>query len=102
MVSNKFDAIKNSRYASDNRNDNEIALDFLQEEFKSLINNCKDSKNQSKNKFKIKVLPYSIGSVKYESIIDDFNMDYSLKIINEILADSFVIKGGGWTKMFKL
>lgn len=102
LVSNKFDAIKNSRYATDNRNDDEMALDFLQEEFKSLINNCKDLRNQSKNKFKIKVLPYSIGNVVYESIIDDFNMDYSLKIINEVLADSFVIKGGKWTKMFKL
>lgn len=102
LVTNKFDAIKDSRYLSDNRNDDEIALDFLQEEFKNLINNCKELRNQSKNKFKIKVLPYSIGSVVYESIIDDFNMDYSLKIINEVLADSFVIKGGKWTKMFKL
>ena len=93
LVANKFDAIKESRYATNNSSDDSLALDFLQDEFKNLIENCKDAREESKNKFKIKVLPFSIGNVSYTSIIDNFNKEYSEVVIDNLIEDSFVVKG---------
>lgn len=93
LVANKFDAIKKTRYATNNSSDDSLALDFLQDEFKNLINNCKDARDESKNKFKIKVLPFSIGNVSYTSIIDNFNREYSEVVIDNLIEDSFVVKG---------
>lgn len=93
LVANKFDAIKETRYATNNSSDDSLALDFLQDEFKNLIENCKDARDESKNKFKIKVLPFSIGNVSYTSIIDNFNKEYSQVVIDNLIEDSFVVKG---------
>jgi hypothetical protein len=93
LVANKFDAIKETRYANNNSSDDSLALDFLQDEFKNLIENCKDARDESKNKFKIKVLPFSIGNVSYTSIIDNFNKEYSQVVIDNLIEDSFVVKG---------
>ena len=93
LVANKFDAIKESRYATNNSSDDSLALDFLQDEFKNLIENCKDARDETKNKFKIKILPFSIGNVSYTSIIDNFNREYSEVVIDNLIEDSFVVKG---------
>jgi hypothetical protein len=93
LVANKFDAIKATRYATNNSSDVDLASDFLQEEFRNLIENCKDAREDSKNKFKIKVLPFSIGNVSYTSIIDNFNREYSEVVVDNLIEDSFVIKG---------
>jgi hypothetical protein len=93
LVANKFDAIKKTRYATNNSSDDSLALDFLQDEFRNLIENCKDAREESKNKFKIKVLPFSIGNVSYTSIIDNFNREYSEVVIDNLIEDSFVVKG---------
>lgn len=100
LVANKFDAIKESRYSNNNSSDDLLALDFLQDEFKNLINNCKDARDESKNKFKIKVLPFSIGNVSYTSIIDNFNREFSSKVVNNLIEDSFVVKGSKF-KLFR-
>ncbi len=93
LVANKFDAIKKTRYATNNSSDDSLALDFLQDEFRNLIENCKDAREESNNKFKIKVLPFSIGNVSYTSIIDNFNREYSEVVIDNLIEDSFVVKG---------
>lgn len=100
LVANKFDAIKESRYSNNNSSDESLALDFLQDEFKALINNCKDAREESKNKFKIKILPFSIGDVSYTSIIDNFNKEYSSVIVDNLIEDSFVVKGSKF-KLFR-
>ncbi|MGV0845675.1 hypothetical protein ACTS9T_03645 [Empedobacter falsenii] len=97
LVTNKFDAIKENRFNGDNRLDTELALEFLKEEFKNLINNCTSIRDESKNKFKIKVLPYSIGKVSYEFIVEDFNRNYSSSVIQNLIEDSFVVKGTKWS-----
>ncbi|MGV1002253.1 hypothetical protein ACTS9U_12720 [Empedobacter falsenii] len=97
LVANKFDAIKESRYDGDNRPDVDLAYEFLNEEFKNLLNNCTSIRDESKNKFKIKVLPYSIGKVSYEFIVEDFNRNYSSIVLNNLIEDSFVVKGGKWS-----
>jgi hypothetical protein len=100
LVANKFDAIKDTRYATHNTDDDSLALDFLQNEFKALIENCKDAREDSKNNFKIRVLPFSIGNVSYTSIIDYFNKEYSEIVIQKLIEDSFVIKESKFKKFF--
>jgi hypothetical protein len=58
-----------------------------------LIANCKDAREESNNKFKIKVLPFSIGNVSYTSIIDNFNREHSEVVIENLIQDSFVVEG---------
>lgn len=99
IVVNKFDAIKNTRYFGDPRQDTEIALDFIQNEFLSFVNNCKNAREQSKNQFKIKVVPFSIGEVQMSTFVNYINEDFCLSLLNNIINDSFIQKGGkrgGW------
>lgn len=100
LVSNKFDAIYESSYLGDDRPHEIIASEFLHEEFLNLINNCKAVRDESKNKFKIKLLPFSIGKVSFETILETYNQTYASNILSEIISDSFIVKGGSWTKMF--
>ncbi|SEB06553.1 hypothetical protein SAMN05443667_11921 [Flavobacterium gillisiae] len=93
LVANKFDAIKEGRYATNNSSDDDLALDFLQDEFKNLIENCKDARESSRNKFKIRVLPFSIGNVSYTSIIENFNKEHAKVVIDRLVDDSFVVRG---------
>lgn len=97
LVANKFDAIKESRYRNDHRPDADLAMEFLSDEFKSLINNCMAAREESKNKFKIKVLPFSIGEVVYTSILKSYRKDYAHELIQNILLDSFVVTKGPWS-----
>lgn len=90
LIVNKFDAIKELRYSDDDRSDVEIAFDFLNEEFKGLLNNCKAARTK-KNEFKIKVLPFSIGDIAYSYILKDYHVKYSRELIDNIIEDSFVM-----------
>jgi GTP-binding protein EngB required for normal cell division len=98
LVANKFDAIKGSRFLFSDKNDEDLALEFLNEEFLGLINNCKDAREKSKRKFQIKVFPFSIGKLLYYQILEEFNTDYARVIVKNLLDDSIVVKGG---KIFK-
>jgi hypothetical protein len=100
IVVNKFDAIKNTRYFGDARQDTELALDFVQEEFLAFVNNCKNARENSKNQFKIKVIPFSIGDVQLSTFVNYINEDFCFKLLNNIIDDSFIQRGGrtrgGW------
>lgn len=99
IVVNKFDAIKNTRYFGDSRQDTELALDFVQNEFLSFVNNCKNAREQSKNQFKIKVVPFSIGEVQMSTFVNYINEEFCFSLLNNIINDSFIQKGGkrgGW------
>lgn len=101
LVANKFDTLKNSRYLFSTEPEEVLAKDFLDNEFKNLINNCKHARDVSKNKFKIKIFPFSIGQVVYNKILEEFEEKYSETIVNNLLEDSFIIKGGRfWKNMF--
>ncbi|MGV4413226.1 hypothetical protein [Chryseobacterium sp. T1] len=101
LVVNKFDVLKESRFAFSNGSDPDHAMQFLEEEFLGLVNNCKDARDRSKNKFQIKIFPYSIGNVKYDKILEGFDTVYPQVILDNLLKDSFVIKGGKfWGKLF--
>lgn len=93
LVANKFDAIKETKYPYDTREHEQISEEFLKNEFKNLINNCLDARDESNNKFKIKILPFSIGEVSYIQIINSFNRYYSNVVIDNLINDSFVERG---------
>jgi ribosome biogenesis GTPase A len=94
LVVNKFDTIKESKYSFDNRPNGDIALEFLNDEFLSLKNNCIAARKDTKNSIKIKVIPFSIGSLSYGSILNTLDRDCAKTILNQITKDSFVISGG--------
>lgn len=94
LVVNKFDAIKESKYAFDDRANGDIALDFLNEEFIGLKNNCLDARKNNRNTIKIKVIPFSIGSLSYGSILNSLDRDFAKTILNQITKDSFIVSGG--------
>ena len=92
IVVNKFDVIKKS-YGQNSKTDLDLADEFV-EEFRNLLNNCIDAKENSGNKFKIKVFPFSIGEVCYDKILKEYNQEYSRNIVEQVLSDSFIVGGG--------
>jgi hypothetical protein len=94
LVVNKFDSIKESKYPFDDRPNGDIALEFLNDEFLSLKNNCLAVRKDTKNSIKIKVIPFSIGSLSYGSILNTLDRDFAKTILNQITNDSFIISGG--------
>lgn len=94
LVVNKFDAIKESKYAFDDRANGDIAVDFLNEEFIGLKNNCLNARKNNRNTIKVKVIPFSIGSLSYGSILNSLDRDFAKTILNQITKDSFIVSGG--------
>jgi GTP-binding protein EngB required for normal cell division len=99
LVVNKFDAIKESKYSYDDRPNGDLALEFLNEDFLALKNNCISARSDTRNSIKIKVIPFSIGNLAYGSILNTLNSNYAKTILNQIMKDSFII-GGGTNKIF--
>ncbi|MFC6269440.1 hypothetical protein [Frigoriflavimonas asaccharolytica] len=100
LALNKFDIIRETHKVG-TESDVETAQKYLEDEFKSLINNCKEARDRTKNKIKIKILPYSIGDVIYSEILERFEPSYSEILADNLMADSFVVKGGKfWKKLF--
>lgn len=102
FVVNKFDALKKRKYSQDNRPDVEIASDFINEEFRSLLEQAKTARENSRNKFKIKVFPFSIGEILYEKILTRFDERDPNELVKNLLEDSFVVQGGAfWKKILR-
>ena len=100
FVVNKFDYIKQTRYQYEDRAESELALDYMNQEFLSLIENCKSARDNSRNQFKIKVLPFSIGDIVYDKIVTNIEAKYPQELVRNMLEDSFVVKGGAFWKKF--
>lgn len=98
LVVNKFDKVSN--YDEMSNESGPIADNFVKSEFKNLLTNCIDIKKESKNKFKIKVVPYSIGKIALNQLVEKFSYSYSENLFQLLLEDSFVVKGGWWSKIF--
>jgi hypothetical protein len=94
IVVNKFDVIKKEKDPANQIQDITLADEFVHEEFMNLLNNCIDAKERTRNKLTIKVFPFSIGEVCYDNILKSYNTEYSKLIIDQILEDSFIVKGG--------
>jgi hypothetical protein len=99
LVVNKFDRISSDFEMTDNSV--LVADSFVNNEFKNLLWNCQDIKKESKNKFKIKVVPYTIGKIAMSQLVESFSFSYSQNLFSNLLDDSFVVKGGWWTRIFR-
>jgi hypothetical protein len=102
IVVNKFDAIRDTRYYGDPRPDTEIALDFVNSEFLAFVNNCKNARELSKNQFKIKVIPFSIGDVQLSTFVNYINENFCANLLQEIIDDSFIQRGGANRGIFRI
>lgn len=94
LVVNKFDALLESRYGFVNKPKGDLALDFINSDFLGLKNNCIASREDTRTETIIKVLPFSVGSVSYNSILENFDNEFAKTFLNQIIKDSFVISGG--------
>ena len=93
IVVNKFDLIK-KKNPNTTKTDLDLAIEFVDEEFINLRKNCERYRDRCSNKFKIRVLPYSIGEIVYGKILKEFHPEYSERLVKQLLLDSFVVAGG--------
>ena len=93
IVVNKFDLIK-KKNPNTTKTDLDLAIEFVDEEFINLRKNCERYRDRCSNKFKIRVLPYSIGDIVYKKILKEFHPEYSERLVKQLLSDSFVVAGG--------
>jgi GTPase SAR1 family protein len=91
IVANKFDALKQIRYKNDNRPDIKLADDFIQNDFSGFFAQCVNAKKLSRNEFKIRMIPFSIGEVVYTYILKRNEKKYSDYLIKKLIEDSFII-----------
>jgi hypothetical protein len=94
LVTNKFDYLKDNEYPFDDRDEGDIALEFINSNFKALITNCLDVKEHSRYDFKVKSLPFSIGKLKWGAVLEEFDTKFSETLLEILINDSFVVKGG--------
>ena len=92
IIVNKFDNLKKGDYKNNSNYDEEIAFDYLNNNYNNFIKTLKRNRTNSNNKFKIKILPFSIGKVVHGSILESFDEKYSRILIDHLIFDSFYIK----------
>jgi len=72
------------------------AGDFLNENYMSFINNCKNIKKKYKGEFEIKAYPYSIGNLTLKSTyVYERDYTWAKKMIEEIVAKAFSNRSRG-------
>ena len=75
------------------------ALDFLKTRYLNFYNNCKEL--QIKYGFEIKLYPYSIGVVKFQNLLIDFNTIPPSEIIQDVMNYTFVSRKSWINRFFK-
>ena len=72
------------------------AGDFLNENYMSFINNCKNIKQKYRGEFEIKAYPYSIGNLTLKSsYVYERDYTWAKKMIEEIVAKAFSTRSRG-------
>lgn len=94
LIINKFDAIKELKFSSSSKQNGDIALEFLNDEFLALKNNCLNAVKATRNSVKIKVIPFSIGNLSFGSILEIVDRDFTKTLLDQVTKDSFIIRGG--------
>lgn len=94
LVTNKFDYLKDNEYPFDDREEGDIALEFINTNFRALITSCLNVKEHSRYDFKLKSLPFSIGNLKWGAVLEEFDAKFSETLLEILINDSFVVKGG--------
>lgn len=81
-------------------NPKEYAKNFVLDNFKGLITNCKNLQEKHRNKFKLIVYPYSIGDVRFQNMLVNINPESPRMVVQDILQHSFMTTNSGLKKYF--
>jgi hypothetical protein len=80
----------------------QFASDFLNENYKAFLTNCKVIKQKYNSELGIKAYPYSIGSLSMKSsFVYQKDYTWAKKIVREIIDNSHGNGGGGILNYFR-
>jgi hypothetical protein len=68
------------------------AKQFIETSYKGFVVNCKDLQKKYRNNFKVMVYPYSIGEVRFQNMLHQFDLTSPKMVIEDILKETFVTK----------
>jgi GTPase SAR1 family protein len=78
----------------------QYAKQFLEGSYNSFLVNCKVLQEKYRNNFDITVYPYSIGQVKFQNMLVQFDLRSPKELIEDILEETFVTKKSFFGKLF--
>ena len=81
-------------------NQKEYAKNFVLDNFKGLITNCKNLQEKYRNRFKLIVYPYTIGDVRFQNMLVNINPESPQMVVKDILEHSFMTTNSGIKKLF--
>jgi len=93
-----FIIISKSDLFPNNIDRNKFAVDFLQTKYLNFYNNIKEL--QDKYQFEIKLYPYSIGEVKFQNLLTEFNTQSPSEIVQDVMDYTFVSKKPWYQRIF--
>lgn len=73
-------------------NKEQFAFEFMNNNYKNFLENCKDLREKYRNQFKVIIYPYSIGEVKYQNLLTSFDETSPSYICNVIMNHAFASK----------
>lgn len=76
------------------------AKQFVEKNYRNFIENCKDIKEKYRKKFKVIGYPYSIGDVKFQNLLTDFDDSSPSFICDAIIQHTFSSKKSFVQKYF--
>ena len=79
-----FLIITKSDLYPDVQNKSQYTEQFIHQEYKSFIENCKDKRNKHKGQFDIVAYPYSIGKVKFDGLLTEIDEQSPKNIVKAI------------------
>jgi GTPase SAR1 family protein len=79
-----------------------FAKEFVNSRYKNFIENCKDlvEKYRHRNAFELKLYPYSIGTVRFQNLLTQFDEMSPQEMIDDIMNYTFISKKSFWGKLF--
>jgi hypothetical protein len=79
----------------------QYAKQFLESSYNSFLVNCKYLKDKHRNNFDITIYPYSIGQVKFQNMLVQFDLRSPKELVEDILEETFVTKKSFFGKLLR-
>ena len=81
-------------------NQKEYAKNFVLDNFKGLITNCKNLQEKYRNRFKIIVYPFSIGDVRFQNMLVNRSSESPQMVVEDMIDHSFMTTTSKLKKYF--
>jgi len=78
----------------------EYAKNFVLDNFRGLITNCRNLQDKYRKRFKLMVYPYTIGDVRFQNMLVNINPESPKMVVKDILEHSFMTTNSGIKKLF--